>query len=393
VGTIGTFRRVAVAGLIAGSVTAVSSTAQAATQTQTQAMRGARHMFSRSLPAALRTTLLPQTQAPVAPGTFIDLFTRPMPLKVNGLVYQMEMGAFTVTDQFGSPPALEVGLSRLSTANGRITGEQDHVYGFSSTDMTMTAAPGLANIHIDTHRSFKPSKVDTTFTPSTAKSVRCNLFFGGRGTLTEASGSLVSRTFRIHTGTSPFFGTIATGPTQAVALADPGCISGGGVIVTGSSGGERFYFPCAGRETIQAGQPFADTQWTADLGFGGRNAYVYAQTGSSSVTESLGHLAIAVESGADMPAPEHSARGATATFSTAGNPLFSGSALFFSHQAPIVSRVRACAYEGSVRHYVATRYVGGMIPVAGSPLAALFDTGTFGFRGQSASLTLRRYLS
>jgi hypothetical protein len=392
VGILGVLRRLAPVAITVGAFAAATSSAEAATRVNAQAMRGAMRMFDRSLPAALRTTLLPQTLTPVAANTALELDTRPMPLAVNGVVYQMAMSAFTVTDQFGLPPQLQIGLSRVSMTSGRITGEQFHAYGFSSTGMTMTASQGLANLHVDTNASFSPTEVDSIFTPVATSSQKCTLYTGGQGTSTRAVGSLASTTFRVATGTSPFFGTITTAPTSASAFADPGCISGGGSI-GGSSASHTFYFPCSGRETIQAGSLFGATSWAAGVGFGGQNAYLFTQTGSTSTTTTVAHFAFGVESASDMPLPRHSAGGATATLGTAGNPLFGGASFFFSHHAPVVSPIRTCAYGGHLHHFVATRYVGGMSPVTTSPLAALFDTGTLDYHGQAASLVIRRYLS
>jgi hypothetical protein len=378
--------------LAAAGLLVATTSAEAATATRAQAMRAAVRMFDRSLPASLRTSLLPQTPAPVAPGTFLELFTRPTPLLVNGVTYQLSMDASTTTDQFGSPPSLEIGLGRLTTASGRITALQEHVYGFSSTSMTMTADQALASLHLDTNASFTPTEVDTTFTPVATNSSRCTLFTGGQGTVTRAVGSLASTTFRVSTGTSPFFGTITTAPQSASAIADPGCISGG-IFAGSSSPSHTFYFPCTGRETIATGLQFGSTSWGAEVGFEGQNAYLFTSTGTTSVTETVAHFGVGLESASDMPAPEHSAGGASATLGTAGNPLFSGAAVFVSRHAPTVSAVRTCSYGRHLYHFIATRYVGGMSPATASPLAALFDTGTFDYHGQTATLIIRRYLT
>ncbi len=336
--------------------------------------------------------MIGQTAAPVPADTLLFLDTRPVPLSINSLVYHLELSAFTATDQFGSPPEMDTALYRLSTTAGRVTGEQEHVYAFSSTDMQMTASRGLSSLRLDTKAAFAPTKVDTTFTPVTSSSVGCALFTGGHGVFTQATGTLSSKTFRIHTGTSPFFGTITTAPLSAIAVADPGCSFGGGVISGSASGGVP-YFPCSGRETIQAGSPFGITTWSAEVGFGGRHAYLLTQTGTSSTITSTAHLAIGLENGSDMPLPRRSASGASATLETAGNPLFGGQAIFTSHHAPTVSAGHTCSYEGHLHRFVATRYSGSMAPVTARPLAALFDTGTFAYRSRAATLIVRHYVS
>ena len=138
------------------------------------------------------------------------------------------MYADTTVDQFGSAPELSVGFDRTSRGvSGRINGVQEHVYGFSSTDMVMTADQGLTGLHIDTRRSFRPTRVTMNLVPDEVRSASCRLFFGGNGTQSVAEGTLDTSVFRIHTGTWPYFGTVTAAPQTGVAIADPGCISGG----------------------------------------------------------------------------------------------------------------------------------------------------------------------
>jgi hypothetical protein len=366
-----------------------TTAANAATAPHMQAMRVARRLFAGTLPASLRTTMLEHASTPVAPNTALLLDTDPVSLSVAGLSYQMELSAFTITDSFGSPPEMDVALWRFSRANGRVTGEQEHVYGYSSTLMTMTAAKGLSRLQLNSHRSFPATRVDSTFSPTSVESDSCRLYTGGHGTFSEAVGTLSSKRFRIGTGTSPFFGTITTRPQTAFALADPGCLTGGGTIIT--SGSQiRFYAPCAGRETIQSGSPFGATSLDAEVGFRGRNAYLLAATGETSVTTSTAHLAIGLEPASGMPAPAHSAAGARAKLRTGQNPMFAGAARFVSTTAPVRSALRGCTYERHLYHFRALRYHGTLAP-AGSPLRVLFDTAPFPFAARSATLVIRSY--
>jgi hypothetical protein len=372
-----------------GCLGAGVTTAQAATPPRMQAMRVARRLFAQSLPGSLRTTMLEHAGTPVAPNTALLLDTDPAPLSVGGLSYQMELSAFTVTDSFGSPPQMDLALWRLSRQNGRVTGEQEHVYGYSSTDMTMTATTGLSRLQLNSHQSFPTTRVDTTFSPTTVESDRCRLSTGGRGTFSEAVGTLSAKRFRIGTGTSPFFGTITSEPQTAFALADPGCLTGGGAIITSGSR-VRFSAPCSGRETIQYGSPFAATSLSAEVGFRGHNAYILAETGQSSVTTSVAHLAIGLEPASGMPAPAHSASGARAKLRTGQNPLFAGAARFVSTAAPSRSALHACTYERHIYHFRSLRYRGTLSP-AGSPLQALFDTAPFPFAAGTATLVVRTF--
>jgi hypothetical protein len=334
--------------------------------------------------------MLAHSSSPVAPNTSLLLDTDPVPLSVGGLSYRMVLSAFTVTDAFGSPPQMDVALWRFARQGGRITGEQEHVYGYSSTDMTMTATKGLSTVKLDSHQAFPSTRVDTTFSPTRVESASCRLYTGGRGTFSEAVGTLSAKRFQIGTGTSPFFGTITTEPQRAAALADPGCLTAGGSIITGG-GPQSFFAPCAGRESIQSGSPFGATSLEAEVGFRGRNAYLLAETGQTSVTTSVAHLAIGLQPASGMPAPAHSASGARAKLRTGQNSMFAGGARFLSTTAPVRSALHTCTYERHLYRFHALRYHGTLSPAGSSPLRALFDTAPFPFGTRSATLTIRIY--
>jgi hypothetical protein len=368
--------------------------AQASVAPQVRAMRAAKLLYARTLPARLRAHVPSTASVPLSPGTDLVLFTDPMRMQVHGLTYQMSMFADTTVDQFGSVPELSVGFDRTSRGvGGRINGLQEHVYGFASTDMVMTADQGLTGLHIDTRRTFRPTRVTMNLVPSDVRSASCRLFYGGTGTQSVAEGTLDTTSFRIHTGTWPYFGTVTTAPQTAIAIADPGCISGGvgGSVAFGRTV-SRYHEPCQGRESIASGSPFGSTSWQAEVGYRGARAYLGAQTESSTTTNLVGHFAVALQSAAGMPRPEHSARGAVAKIGTSGNPMFGGSATFVSHRRPSVSKVRVCSAGRYLRRFVATRYRGTLSPDDGAPLTALFDTGGFALERGSASLVIRSYL-
>jgi hypothetical protein len=258
--------------------------------------------------------------------------------------------------------------------------------------MVMTADQGLANLHIDTRRSFRPTRVNMNFVADHAQSASCRLFFGGTGTQSVAQGTLDASAFRIHTGTWPYFGTVTTAPQTGFAIADPGCISGGVGGVTFGRTVRRYYEPCQGRESVVVGSPFGDTSWQAEVGFRGKHAFLGAQTASSSTTNLVEHFAAALQAAADMPRPERSGHGVVAKIGSSGNPMFSGSATFVSHRRPSVSKVRECAVGRHLRRFVATRYRGMMSPDGGAPLTALFDTGAFAFTAAPALLVTRTYI-
>jgi len=379
--------------LAVGAMGGAATNAQASAAPRVRAMRAARVLFSRSLTARLRDHVGSTAAASVSPGTDLLLFTDPVRMQVHGLNYRMSMFADTTVDQFGSVPQLSVGFDRTSrTVGGRINGFQEHVYGFSSTDMVMTADQGLTGLHIDTRRTFRPTRVTMNLVPSDVRSASCRLFYGGTGTQSVAEGTLDATAFRIHTGTWPYFGTVTTAPQTAIAIADPGCISGGVGRVAVARTARRYHEPCQGRESIVSGSPFGFTSWQAEVGYGGARAFLGAQTESSTTTNLVGHFAVALQSATGMPRPQRSAHGAVAKIGTSGNPMFGGSATFVSHRRPSVSKVRVCSVGRNLRRFVATRYRGTLSPDDGAPLTALFDTGEFALTGGPASLVTRRYV-
>ena len=268
------------------------------------------------------------------------------------------------------------------------------MYGYSASGMTLSANSDLTRLHLDTGSLFSPTAVNTRFTQFSKATYPCRLIGGGRGAAIQANGTLSSHPFRIATGTSPFFGTITTAPKTASAFSDPGC----SFIrrrrwARSSSVGRSRSRPAQGRETIQAGSLFGSSAWDMAVGFEGGKSLVLATHGSSSQTESVNHIAVALQPGSALQRAAVSSRGATARINTTGNPMFGGEAVFFSHHAPRVSTVQACVWERHVHHYRGYRYGGGMSPVASQPLTALFDTGSFPFHGRAATLTVRKYLN
>ena len=391
---LGVLRVLGPLAMTAAVVTAGASAASAATPAHVRATRGAFRLFARTLPPGITTSILPPAIASAATSqTALQLFTNPVAVKTHGVTYQMSLGAFGQENAFGQPPQMEVGLSRVVRSKGRPTAEQDHVYGYSASGMTLSANSDLTRLHLDTGNLFSPTAVDTRFTQFSKATYPCRLIGGGRGAAIQANGTLSSNPFRIATGTSPFFGTITTAPKTAAAFSDPGCSfigGGGGQIIFG---GPQPLQTCQGRETIQSGSLFGSSAWAMAVGFEGGKSLVLATHGSSSQTEAVNHIAVSLQPGSGLQRAAVSTRGAMARVNTTGNPMFSGDAVFFSHHAPRVSSVQACVWERHVHHYRGYRYGGGMSPVASQPLTALFDTGSFPFHGRAATLTVRKYLN
>ena len=116
-----------------------------------RAVRGAISLFRRSLPAALSTDLLPQTNG-ASPASSkgqvsINLFTNPVPLTIQGLTYQMTMAAYGQTNTFANPPQVEIGLERLVSKPGRgPVAAQQHSYGYASTGIQFSANSDVSKV-------------------------------------------------------------------------------------------------------------------------------------------------------------------------------------------------------------------------------------------------------
>ena len=153
----------------------------------------------------------------------------------------------------------------MTSAAGRLTGEQEHVYGYAPIGgLHLTANAGLTSARVRTGTSIAPSAVDLRFhTVGAVEQSPCALVGGGRGTFQIASGTLSATTFAIATGTTPFFGTITTVPATATVVHDPGCAT----FVAAAARRPVFHRQCGGRETIQ--QSTLTSVWLGELGFGG----------------------------------------------------------------------------------------------------------------------------
>jgi hypothetical protein len=82
---------------------------------------------------------------------------------------------------------------------------------------------------VDLGATIAPSQLAATYTPATGISKqRCTLVAGGHGFLRQSRGTMTYSAFNVVTPTSPFFGTLTTGPAQAGEAFDPGCNGGCG---------------------------------------------------------------------------------------------------------------------------------------------------------------------
>ena len=104
-------------------------------------------MFGRTLPSSIPASLLPGgVSSAAASTTALELFTEPTPLTIHGATYQMSMGAFSDGTSFGSFPQMELALDRTQKTGGKVTTEQEHVYGYTASDMTMSATANLSTL-------------------------------------------------------------------------------------------------------------------------------------------------------------------------------------------------------------------------------------------------------
>jgi hypothetical protein len=355
-----------------------------------------------ALPGALAhrmAGILPHAAGSVSLDS-IELFADPQDVTVNGVTYQMYLSAFTAPAAFDQPPELDVELDRTAARGGHLTGEQDHIYGYSPlTGLTLTADAGLTRAHVRTRTSIDPSAIDMRFkTTGSPEQLRCALFTGGRGTLQIASGTLSASTFKIATGTTPFFGDITTPPATATVVHDPGCgriISTGGAaavphanVLPSAARATVFREPCTG-PTI-AHSTFT-TFWLSQLGV---HRHRLAQLGETSTNpfgpNGISHLAIGLGPGADMGPIVHTPRGIHMAVRTKGVPFMGGSSIFHATGKPHVSPGHACTFERHTYHYTNVRYHGVLTPT-GSPLSIMFDTGAERFGPVHATLWVPQY--
>ena len=281
--------------------------------------------------------------------------------------------------------------SHLARVSGRINGLQEHVYGFSSTDMVMTADQGLTGLRIDTRRSFRPTRVNMNLVPDEVRRQAA----GCSSAATARSRWPRVRSTRRCSGSTPAPGrTSARSPRHPrrelrsrIRAASPG---GVGSVAFGRTV-RHYHEPCQGRESVAAGS----LVWRHELASRGRlwrrAGFLGAQTASSTTTKLVEHFAVALQSAAGMPRPKRSAHGAVAKIGTAETRCSAG----VRHSYRIgVRRCQDARLLGraDLRHFVTTRYRGRLSPDDGAPLTALFDTGGFALERGAASLVIRSYI-
>jgi len=398
----GGFIRIATALTVAVAALAATGT-PASASTQSPRMRAftPRLLPSIALPAGLARRMArfqPHAAAPLSLDS-IELFADPQDVTVNGVTYQMYLAAFTEPAAFDQPPQVDVQLDRTTSGGGVLTGEQDHIYGYAPlTGLTLTADAGLTRAHLQTGTSIDPSAIDMRFHATDVEQTSCHLLTGGRGTFQYATGTLSAATFKVATGTTPFFGNITTAPVTATVVHDPGC----GSIIFGATStvaahatahlsaarADLFQEPCTGPTLAEAN---LTGFWLSQLGIHRGRVFQLGATSTNPFgPNGISHEAIGAGSGTNMGRLVRTADGVREAVRTKGVAFMGGSAMFRSTARPRVSPGHSCVFERHTYHYTNVRYQGTLTPAA-SPLALLFDTGAETIGEVHATLWVPRY--
>jgi hypothetical protein len=319
----------------------------------------------------------------------VALSAGPREVLISGVRYEMDLLAFEFLGSSPVVPSVTVDLERPGPPGFGSSALQFHDYSFNpQSGATFTfVKKTLATADLDMGTSIVPSTLTGTFTASgPASSKPCRLVTGGHGFVRSATGTMAYPAFGIDTSTSPFFGTLSTGPVQASVGFDPGC-SG---VVSFASAANPEANACPGREGVVA--QTQTQQWAFEKIYAHRAVAQSVFTGtnpnSTSVT-SDDHGIFATTSIYTLPRPVHSSHGATAKVFASGDPFMTGSATFTSTRAPAVAR-HTCIAKGITRHFTTERYGGQLAPTA-SPMTAEFDTAPVALTPLPATLTIRLY--
>jgi len=328
----------------------------------------------------------------------VIMFAGPREVLIAGTRYEMAMTSFASPGGgSGQPPFAAIDLQR-STPAIHPAAFQLHEYAFSpQSGTTFTFQRDTLDTSLDVGATIAPSQLAATFTPTPPiAKLRCTLVTGGHGYLRQARGTMGYPAFSIATPTSPFFGTLTTGPMRAGEAFDPGCK--GAIVIRLvapntllAPRATRRAHPCAGRESL--GTATATEGWDFEKVYGRRATTQFVGTGTDPNTQPIdseSHAIIAATPGYDLPLAAHSEHGATAKVFSAGDPFTSGGAVFTSTHAPVATGGHKCIASGKTRRFTSKRYKGLLAPNTNA-LTALFDTGAVPFTSRNATLTLRQY--
>jgi hypothetical protein len=318
----------------------------------------------------------------------------PREVLIAGTRYEMGVSAF---DFLGSPPGTpftSVDLVRTVRSTPGRPALQAHEYDFdpqSGATFTFNRKT-LATAALDMGNSIAPSTLTANFTASgPARKRPCRLVTGGHGFQRHATGTMAYPAFGVVTSTSPFFGTLTTGPVRAQVDFDPGC-AGAITVLHASARAAGFpERPCPGRESLDA-----QTQteaWGFDKEYGARLSTQIVMTGTNPNSPSTNfdaHAILAETSIFSLPRATHTLHGATAKVFASGNPFMTGSATFTSTSAPGITRRHSCTAGRRTRHFITYKYAGRLTPGT-APMTANFDTAPLALTSRRATLTIRAY--
>jgi hypothetical protein len=326
-------------------------------------------------------------------------FAGPREVMISGVRYEMGLTVFgTPGGGAAQPPFASIDLQR-SLPRARPTAFQLHEYDFApQTGATFTFDRNTMDTSLDLGATIAPSQLAATYAPTTPITKRrCTLVIGGHGYLRESRGTTVYSPFSIVTPTSPFFGTLATGPVLTAEAFDPGCQNGRVIALVAPQmraavplAASRAH-PCAGRETLRTGS--ATEQWVFDKVYGRRATTQLVGTGTDRDTQPVvadAHAIIAGTSVYDLPRPIHNAHGATAEVFSADDPFMTGSATFTATTAPRATGGHVCKAGGILHRFSSLRYIDRLTPNTNA-LTANLDTSPVTLTSRHATLVLRQY--
>ncbi len=303
---------------------------------------------------------------------------------IGGIRYEMHLSAFAFS---GNPPFADIDLQRSLPLVGRPTAFQLHDYSLSpQSGATFTFARGtLATAALDMGSSIAPDTLAATFTASgPATQTPAGWSPAATASVRSAAGTLAYSAFGIDTSTTAVL-------RHADRRAAPRRGSPPTPAATALGAPAPNPRPCPGRESLDAATP--TTEWSFDKAYGqplvGEDAFIGSDPDSPSVT-SAAHLISAETSKYTLPRPTHSLHGATARAFTEGDPFMTGTAMFTSTRAPVITRRHSCIAAGRTRHFNTYRYAGQLAPGA-TPMTAEFDTAPLALTPLSATLTLHIY--
>jgi hypothetical protein len=334
---------------------------------------------------------LPDPLARVAPHIVstnqrtVALYTRPLPVAVNGIEYEMSLVVQQVPGVFGFPDETFMDAQLVRTQTTRL-GRARQIYDYDyQPDQPFTFTwdhAALSNATVDAGTTIAPDAFQASFTATAPVSLSpCRLDGGRLANRRIAPGNVAYNSLSLDTGTAPFFGVLSQGSPRGRLVVDPGCSQDLGSrsracslreVVIGQTGGSIWLM----------GRLFGKRQRGFEVGFQEQplaNSVAFRQVASPTGS-------------ADVPIATHSATGAHLLIRSGGAPFLHGGAVFTSSRAPRISAAHTCYSFGQPHRYRVLHYGGSLRPRA-TPLTALFDTGPMALTRRAATLEVWKYMS